>query len=174
MANCIGFLFSRSSMIHTAVLNITTGRFRSKDIKSAPHAYPPPPPSHPPTSSLLSLCHLTLIPVCTVGKVGGFVRYQQRFPYGRKSKGTPVDTSCAVRQREKRACAANMTKYPVFSVQRDPLYFSSVTPYPRLGGPMSHVKFRNKGFSRPRHLQGKGCKTGLCRQAWSFPLFDPM
>ena len=32
----------------------------------------------------------------------------------------------------------------------------------------------NKGFSRPRHLQAKGCKTGMCRQAWSFPLFDPM
>ena len=25
-----------------------------------------------------------------------------------------------------------------------------------------------------RHLQEKGCKTGLCGQAWSFPLFDPM
>ena len=32
----------------------------------------------------------------------------------------------------------------------------------------------SKGFSRPRHLQGKWCKTGLCGQAWSFPLFDPM
>ena len=32
----------------------------------------------------------------------------------------------------------------------------------------------NKGFSRPRHLQGKVCKTGLCGQAWSFPPFDPM
>ena len=32
----------------------------------------------------------------------------------------------------------------------------------------------NKGFSILRHLQGKGCKTGLCGQAWSFPLFDPM
>ena len=32
----------------------------------------------------------------------------------------------------------------------------------------------NKGFSTLRHLQGKGCKTGLCGQAWSFPLFDPM
>ena len=34
-------------------------------------------------------------------------------------------------------------------------------------------KLCNKGFSRPRHPQGKG-KTGLCGQAWSFPLFDPM
>ena len=32
----------------------------------------------------------------------------------------------------------------------------------------------NKGFSILPHLQGKGCKTGLCGQAWSFPLFDPM
>ena len=32
----------------------------------------------------------------------------------------------------------------------------------------------NKGFSILRHLQGKGCKTGLCGQAWSFPFFDPM
>ena len=32
----------------------------------------------------------------------------------------------------------------------------------------------NKGFSRSHHLKGKGCKTGMCRQAWSFPLFDPM
>ena len=32
----------------------------------------------------------------------------------------------------------------------------------------------NKGFSILRHLQGKGCKTGLCGQAWRFPLFDPM
>ena len=32
----------------------------------------------------------------------------------------------------------------------------------------------NKGFSRPHHLEGKACKTGLCGQAWSFPLFDPM
>ena len=26
----------------------------------------------------------------------------------------------------------------------------------------------NKGFSRPRHLQVKGCKTGLCGQAGVF------
>ena len=32
----------------------------------------------------------------------------------------------------------------------------------------------NKGDSRPRHLQGKGEYTGLVRQAWGFPLFDPM
>ena len=32
----------------------------------------------------------------------------------------------------------------------------------------------NNGLSRQRHLQGTGCKTGLCGQAWSFPLFDPM
>ena len=44
-------------------------------------------------------------------------------------------------------------------------------------GVINHGAFSsgmNKGFSRPRHLQGKGCKTGLCGQAWSFPLFDPM
>ena len=34
-------------------------------------------------------------------------------------------------------------------------------------------KVCDRGFSRPRHLQGKRCKTGLCGQAWSFPLFDP-
>ena len=31
-----------------------------------------------------------------------------------------------------------------------------------------------KGFPRPRHLQGKGCNTGLRGQAWRFSLFDPM
>ena len=30
----------------------------------------------------------------------------------------------------------------------------------------------NKGFSRPRHLQGKSVTTGLVGQAWGFPLFD--
>ena len=33
---------------------------------------------------------------------------------------------------------------------------------------------RNKEDSRPRHLQGKGCKHGLVRQTWPFPLFGPM
>ena len=32
----------------------------------------------------------------------------------------------------------------------------------------------NKGFSRPRHLQGKECNHWLVGQAHGFPLFDPM
>ena len=30
---------------------------------------------------------------------------------------------------------------------------------------LSKGRSQNKGFSRPRHLEGKGCKTGLCRRA---------
>ena len=36
-------------------------------------------------------------------------------------------------------------------------------------------EFQNKGDSRPRHLEGKGCKQYcLDRQTWLFPLFGPM
>ena len=33
---------------------------------------------------------------------------------------------------------------------------------------------RNKGDSRPCHLQGNGAYTGLVRQAWGVSLFGPM
>ena len=34
--------------------------------------------------------------------------------------------------------------------------------------------YANKEDSRPRHLQGKGCKPGLVRQTWGLSLFGPM
>ena len=74
-----------------------------------------------------------------------------------------------------------------FLQQRAQLYLPSSPPHPKyhrlhfltidsvgVGAIKTFKAWHNKGFSRPRHLQGKGCKTGLCGQAWRFPLFDPM